>query len=812
MILSVTRSLRSDERGVALVTALLVTMLMAALLVGFAALVASDSRRRGLDRDRTQAFYAAHAGLEQLTADLGDLFSSNFAPSGAEITALTATPPALPDVTFVAAGGGPGYTVQFPTDPSGDPVARNRTILSGPWQGFIGLVTPYQLQVTARLGDGSEASLTRTLQTVSIPVFQFGMFSDSALSFFAGPAFNFGGRVHSNDNLFLASGSTLTLSDRVTAVGEVIRTTLSNGWSTSSGYTGTVDVLTAPGAYRPLAMNEGSLVGGLGSAQNEPTWSHLSAGAYNHNISNGRTGARRLDLPLVSFGAEPIDLIRRPPPGEDASNPKVYSQRDFSQASVRILLSDTPGDILGLPGVSPDPPVPLGNLAVTPVPGYVVDAAHPPFALSSGVATDGYLTPAQTPLLGGYLKIEHQLPGGGWQDVTLEILNLGIAGRNIGNNCVEPNPNAVIRIERIRDNPTVNPCGAGSTDPTDYWPNALYDTREGDLRDGVAHVTPPYLGGVMQYVELDVRNLTQWLQGAIGASGPNTANVTGYVVYFSDRRGNRNALNQETGEYGFEDVVNPDVADGSPNGRLDTGEDVNANGQLDTYGENPIVVPGSQSPLDANARPWTTVTAAVARVNRAVLFRRALKLVHGDLGNLPTLGLTVVAENPVYVEGNYNANAGGFGDPHAAAAVIADAVTLLSSDWNDRVSFTQPHNPSPRNAVTTWYRFAVIAGKPLSFPRPSGTAQDFGTDGGAHNFLRYLENWNGRTLNYRGAIATLYTSRQAVGTYKCCQAVYSPPARAYVFDTDFLQPQLLPPRTPMFRDVNTTGFTQIIKP
>ena len=231
MMSSVTRILRSDERGVALVTALLVTMLMAALLVGFAALVATDSRRRGLDRSRTQAFYAAHAGLEQLTADLGDLFSANFAPSGAEITALTATPPALANVTFVAAGGGQGYTVQFPTDPSGDPSAQNRTILSGPWQGFVGLVTPYRMQVTARLRDGSEASLTRTLQTVSIPVFQFGIFSDQALSFFAGPAFDFGGRVHSNDNLFLASKSTLTLSDRVTAVGEIVRKTLSNGWS-----------------------------------------------------------------------------------------------------------------------------------------------------------------------------------------------------------------------------------------------------------------------------------------------------------------------------------------------------------------------------------------------------------------------------------------------------------------------------------------------------------------------------------------------------------------------------------------------------
>jgi hypothetical protein len=48
--------------------------------------------------------------------------------------------------------------------------------------------------------------------------------------------------------------------------------------------------------------------------------------------------------------------------------------------------------------------------------------------------------------------------------------------------------------------------------------------------------------------------------------------------------------------------------------------------------------------------------------------------------------------------------------------------------------------------------------------------------------------------------------------FKCCTTVYSPPTRNYTFDAEFLQPQLLPPRTPLFRDVNTTGFTQLLLP
>lgn len=820
------RTHHSDaETGAALAGALLVTLLMAAAMLGVTALVSTDARFRQMDSTRTQSFYAAQAGLEKLTSDLGTLFEGNVAPTGDAINALTAAPPDLADVTYRRPDGGSGYELSFPADGAGNPASSAQTVQAGPFQGLIGLSTQYQMTVTAQTPSGAETSLTRTLQTVSIPVFQFGMFSENDLSFFAGPSFNFGGRVHTNSNLFLASGATLTMADRVTAVGEVVRTNLSNGWDTNNNYTGNVRLIRAPNAFRDLQRTEGSVVGTLGSALNEPAWTNLSTGTYNHNVMNSRTGARRLDLPVVSLGATPIDLIRRPPADEATANPQVLAQRFFSMASVRILLSDTAADITGLPGVTATPPVPLGNLAVTPIGGYGVDAAHPPLAISPGFGATGVRTPAGTPLLGGFIKVELQDQAGGWQDVTLEVLNLGIADRQWpdpsggGPNCADPNPDAIIRLERLRDN---NSCLNGSQVATNYVPNVLYDTREGVLRDGTNDNAPVQFGGIMHYVEVDVRNLSRWIAGTIGASGANAQSVNGYTLYFSDRRGNHNGAGQETGEFGFEDNVNPLAGGGTPNGALDAGEDVNANGVLDVYGETPQLVAGMTSPFDASARPWTSVDPGnavsagteqqIARRNPAIFFRRALKLVHGSLGNLPLPGLTVASENPVYVEGHWNASAAGFGDPHAASAILADAVTLLSTAWSDRESFIDPHDQSPRQAATTWYRFAVIAGKPLSFPRPAGAPQDFGTDGGAHNFLRYLENWGGQTLNFRGAIASMFTSRQATGTYKCCADVYSPPSRGYNFDTDFLTPALLPPRTPMFRDVNITGFAQLLRP
>jgi len=870
---------RHPKSGVALVTTMIILLLMSALLIGFTMLITTDQRLGAVDRDRTRALYAAHAGMEKITADLGNLFSTNYAPTAAQINALTnvqaPTPgqpgwPVLPNVVFEDqnAGGAPGsgYNISFTPDPvTGNPQATFRTILSGPFQGFIGLITPYRITITARTSlaaatqTGSEVRFRRTLQTVGIPVFQFGVFSETDLSFFNGPVFNFGGRVHTNGNLFVATGSTTTFADRVTAVNEVIRTNLSNGWATSSGYTGNISIIRAPGVYRNLAMNEGSLIGTLGTAQNEPTWTNISIGTYNGNLRNGRTGARRLNLPLVTLGAQPIDLIRRPVVNEDVSNPAVFTQRYFTSSagdqicSLRILLSDTPAEILSLPTVTPQAPVWLGNLGVTPVgnPTSTGNGILPPFALSPGTG-NGYTVPAGTPLLDGYLKIEMQDNALTWRDVTVEILNLGVAGRKIsdganktrnalpGTVCAEPNPDAVIRIQRLRDDPsTASNCGTNSVSSSDYWPLVLFDSREGTLRDTAVaapaggpappNFQPLMLSGVMHYIELDMRNLARWFQGTIGLSGAQARSVNGYVVYFSDRRGNKNAANAETGEFGWEDFVNRASSTGTPDNALEpVGEDVNGNGLLDVYGATPIIPAGSVAPLNNSAyRPNSLVGGTgqeiprtyphPLRINRPLFFRRALKLVNGTLGNLPMPGITIASENPVYIQGDFNASTAlGFGNPHSAASVLADSITFLSNNWNDLRSFLTPYTPASRAGTTTWYRLAIVSGKGISFPRPAVGAppQDFGTDGGVHNFLRYIEGWGGAgvTLNYRGSIVSFYYNRQAVGTYKCCATVYAPPGRAYNFDVDFLNPTLLPPRTPMFRDVNATGFTQLILP
>ena len=1047
-----------DDAGVALITSLLLLFLMSSLLVGFCILLITNQQLTGSNNDNVTAFYAAEAGMEQMTANLGDLFAQTYSPTIAQINTVQLNPPLLLNIQYLTSNGTSGFTITpAAVDSYGNPAPTISTIKSGTYGGMTAMLTEYTMYGNARTTAGREVKLQRTIQTVGIPMFQFGIFSNTDLAFFAGPNFQFGGRTHTNGNLFLAEGNgdTLTMSDKVDAYKDVIRTNLENGWPVSTNYTGTVQITTQPGGsnYRSLGTAEGSLTGNIGSSA-DTSWPTISTGNapadYNSNLTNGQgsaypqysTGSKLLNLGIVTIGngtTQSIDLIRRPIPGESQN---VTGERYFAQASLKVLLSDNAQDIMNLPCIDGSTqPFDLSTIAIPPGAAginwtgtaatlytkMVANGVTPLPLAASGAASalppgaynplDGYwtpstgpsLTPYTWPVINGFLKIEEQTaygsPCGTWKDVTVEILSYGYVGRNINpvpqsldgatlnpqwnqnttlmqtgaapnittppaaalgyqngplvaatnygttifkaasvstpNNpltCPDPHPWAVIRLERIRDNPSsvyynsgqltaatrTSPgnlpyqsylgeaCGVDPNTATrlpatrntlatngvtttwvpqtyDFWPNVLFDTREGTLRDTqISAANLPTLNGAMQYIELDGKNLASWFGGKIGTM-PTTGQSTrdpavapnNYVVYISDRRGNYedptvetitggwpplSFTQHETGEYGWDDNVNftQNPTTGCPDDVLNPGEDPNVGttfaGQFYYYGAsqahihalgaqntttNPLQ-PGqigvfstlATTVLQANSvctavpaysttdKIWPMMVAANTnspRENAPLFFRRAVKIVNASLltavGTCPggaNCGLAIATENPAYLQGDFNSNSAGndFTDPSIAASVAADAVTLLSDSWNDVNSFAFPYNSGNRAGISTDYRVAVVAGANPYFQNPTGVIyQDFGTDGGVHNFLRFLENWNG-TLSYEGSIVDLYYSRQANGTYKCgnINAVYQPPTRGYVFDSNFLTPALLPPRTPLFRDVNTTGWTRLLLP
>jgi hypothetical protein len=391
-----------------------------------------------------------------------------------------------------------------------------------------------------------------------------------------------------------------------------------------------------------------------------------------------------------------------------------------------------------------------------------------------------------------------------------------------------------------------------------WYPINFYDVREGEVRDTAVTDNSCTVNGLMNAVEIDVGNLNRWLQGTIGTSGTSVDYLAqnGYVLYFSDRRGmlyNPNAPYSNTtrsGDAGLEDVINSTSTGGMPNGTLDaipsgraySPEDVNENNLLDNWGAaNMGLGQWNSATANLNAKitgpspdnpysPRITTCNTTGRKNWVSGARHVLKLVDGSLGNVPHRtdaaaslaspgGFTVASENPVYIQGDYNSNSADTtwnATPtnkagHAAAAVIADAVTLLSDDWDDRNSMKGIVTSLSQRDPTHdgYYRVAIAGGKNMSFPQPTGTAQDFGTDGGLHNFLRYLEDWSGQTVHYKGSLVSLYYSTYNTGIFKCCTTVYGVPTRSYVFDSDFSTPGGLPPGTPMFRDVNSLGYRQM---
>ena len=408
-----------------------------------------------------------------------------------------------------------------------------------------------------------------------------------------------------------------------------------------------------------------------------------------------------------------------------------------------------------------------------------------------------------------------------------------------------------------------------SVSMNNWYPINFYDAREGEVRDvnqGNPSCAP---AGVMNAVEIDVGNLAKWINGTIPGSGGLVDPVfqNGYVLYFSDRRGmlpNPNgtqvaAPGTKSGDSGLEDSVNSPFPAGNPNGALEptppgktqSPEDVNNNGVLDNWGAGnlglglgyvgaPYTAGTSVNSLIRNAAagnpdPYLVAgripSCIVGQKNWISGARHVLKLVDGSLGNVPVRsdngqgGFTVASENPVYILGDYNssvadptwANPNAADPPHAAAAVIADAVTMLSNSWSDLGSLKSPSNDGGRPASTTYYRAAVSGGKNINFLVnvccAGWAVGDWGTDGGLHNFLRQLENWGGQTLNYKGSMASLYYSTYSTGTDKNGgNTTYDPPARNYIFDHLFIQPQNLPPGTPLFRDIDNLSYRQSFTP
>ena len=373
------------SRGFTLIASLMLLLLMTGFALGLLLMVNTEQRVGGYDLNNAYAYHAAEGAIEKMTSDLASTFKSVQAPTASQICNLSNNPPTWDtSVTYTTYNLAPVPSA-FGTNPC--PTLANPNpalttvwgpIQSGPNAGLYAQLIPVNMNVQVERGTGETVSMTRTAEVALIPVFQFGIFSDSDLFFGRSPNLGFAGRVHTNGDLYLgvADNYNLVFGAQLSAFGNVIRQQMDNGVASAGNDNGgtvmiptqasgcsvqmsnvananpsatCVDISSSP----PLGLGatNGSVVGGHGSAQNTSTWKTVSNGTYQGYLIDGNglpngaagpnsTGASDLTLPFVNGTTNAVQVIRQPPANEIITS-VLGQNREANMAQIRILLSDT---------------------------------------------------------------------------------------------------------------------------------------------------------------------------------------------------------------------------------------------------------------------------------------------------------------------------------------------------------------------------------------------------------------------------------------------------------------------------------------
>jgi hypothetical protein len=350
--------LKRDERGAALVLALIILLLLGAISITVLAVVTHEARIAGSDLRRTETYSAAGSAIERMTNEFSALFQRTANPTQGQLDQIAANVPA----ELTAQG------FQFTQSLSSDAAALAKMapnggipyvdIDKGALAGLRASVSPYKVTATAyNTITGARVTLERTINNYLIPMFQFGTFSDGDLEFWPQPPMTFNGRVHANGNIYF--GGDITFTSKVTTANEAVRTVLRNN--------GTLPTVYSVGSPRfivngtTVQMTQGSVVGGPKLAQprtdlrgNFPTgtptgtdnasWNTTSiatangtANQFGGQLLTKGTGALPLLLPIQLDGKMPREIIKRSMP--DDSN-ALISGRFHSKAEIRILIDD----------------------------------------------------------------------------------------------------------------------------------------------------------------------------------------------------------------------------------------------------------------------------------------------------------------------------------------------------------------------------------------------------------------------------------------------------------------------------------------
>ena len=183
--------------------------------------------------------------------------------------------------------------------------------------------------------------------------------------------------------------------------------------------------------------------------------------------------------------------------------------------------------------------------------------------------------------------------------------------------------------------------------------------------------------------------------------------------------------------------------------------------------------------------------------------------------------MTVVTNDPLYTQGNFNRHLDAAGkapgqagynattDTWKPCATISDAYTCQSNSWSDSANATSNNKTVSANLEVN---SVIITGNHSSNPTE-------GYSGGLNNFPRLLENFSSRTLTMRGSFVQLWQSKFATGPWSTSPPMgfnyYGVPTRDFGIDPAFSSAALPPAFADLFPSVTssiTAGRWQQLEP
>jgi hypothetical protein len=153
-------------------------------------------------------------------------------------------------------------------------------------------------------------------------------------------------------------------------------------------------------------------------------------------------------------------------------------------------------------------------------------------------------------------------------------------------------------------------------------------------------------------------------------------------------------------------------------------------------------------------------------------------------------GLTVVTNQAVYIQGDYNSA------DKKPAAFLADSLNILSEGWHDAGS--DDASLAGRRAEPTTIHAAFLASTDTTGGEEGELGHEGPYNGGLENYPRLHEDWANVTLRYRGSFVSLGRPRHVRGAWDHGAPQYWAPDRDWGFDTDLRDPGNLPPLSPRF--------------